>query len=110
MKDDSLYLHHILERCERIAISIADGRESFLGSTEKQDAVIRNIEVIGEAAKRLSVETRALFPLIDWRAVCGMRDVLIHNYVDVDIEEVWHTASHDVPHVAAQLREHMEPE
>ncbi|HZO55338.1 MAG TPA: HepT-like ribonuclease domain-containing protein [Bryobacteraceae bacterium] len=72
MSDDTLYLEHIIERCERVARSIASGRDEFYDSEEKQDAIIRNIEVIGEAA-------REAIASVDWRAVCGMRDVLIHN-------------------------------
>ena len=83
MKDDRLYLHHMLERCQRITRFIAPGREAFMHSDEIQDAVIRNVEVIGEAAKRVSTETRALLPVLDWKAICGMRDVLIHHYVGV---------------------------
>jgi hypothetical protein len=59
VKDDRLYLHHMLERCRRIAHFIGPGKERFLASEELQDAVIRNIEVIGEAAKRVSPESRA---------------------------------------------------
>lgn len=75
MKDDRLYLHHILERCERIARFIVTGKSSFMESERLQDAVIRNIEVIGEAAKRVSAETRARLPQLDWRAICGMHGV-----------------------------------
>lgn len=92
MKDDRLYLHHISERCGRITRFIAPGKEAFLQTEEMQDAVIRNIEVIGEAAKRVSIETRALFPSLDWKAICGMRDVLIHDYIGVDLEQVWNVA------------------
>jgi len=56
-------------------------------SEELQDAVIRNIEVIGEAARRVSGEVRAGMPSLDWKAICGMRDVLIHDYIGVDIRE-----------------------
>ncbi len=58
MKDDRLYLHHMLERCRRITRFIGSGRETFVASEELQDAVIRNLEVIGEAAKRVSAEAR----------------------------------------------------
>ena len=58
MKDDRLYLHHMLERCHRISRFIGPGREAFMVSEELQDAVIRNIEVIGEAAKRVSPDAR----------------------------------------------------
>ncbi len=58
MKDDRLYLHHMVERCHRITRFIAAGREEFMTSEQLQDAVIRNVEVIGEAAKRVSAEAR----------------------------------------------------
>ena len=59
MKDDALYLHHMLERCRRITRFIRPGKAAFMESEELQDAVIRNVEVIGEAAKRVSPETAA---------------------------------------------------
>ena len=95
--DERLYLHHMLERCQRIGRLIAPGKLHFDESEGLQDGVIRNIEVIGEAAKHVSPATRALLPAVNWRAVCGMRDVLIHGYADVDIEEVWLVASNRVP-------------
>jgi len=67
VKDDRLYLYHMLERCQRIARFIGPGRETFIESDELQDAVIRNVEVIGEAAKRVSAESRARMPSLDWK-------------------------------------------
>jgi uncharacterized protein with HEPN domain len=63
VKDDRLYLHHILERCRRITRFIKPGREAFMLSDQLQDAVIRNVEVIGEAAKRVSAESRLRIPV-----------------------------------------------
>ena len=103
MKDDRLYLQHMLERCQRIARFIRPGREVFTASEELQDAVIRNLEVIGEAAKRVSPESRARLPEVDWKAVCGMRDVLIHDYMGVDLEEVWNVVTSEVPRLEAML-------
>jgi uncharacterized protein with HEPN domain len=105
VKDDRLYLHHMLERCRRITRFIQSGREAFAASEEIQDAVIRNLEVIGEAAKQISVDTRARLPSFDWKAICGMRDVLIHNYIGVDIEGVWNVASFRIPEIQATLEE-----
>jgi len=59
-----------------------------MASEELQDAVIRNVEVIGEAAKRVSAESRLRMVKIDWKSVCGMRDVLIHDYIGADLDEL----------------------
>ncbi|MGA9622832.1 MAG: DUF86 domain-containing protein [Bryobacteraceae bacterium] len=105
MKDDRLYLHHMLERCYRITRFVEPGRESFMASEEMQDAVIRNVEVIGEAAKRVSAEARARLASLDWKSICGMRDVLIHDYIGVDLEEVWNVASARIPELQAVLEQ-----
>jgi uncharacterized protein with HEPN domain len=70
---------------------------------EMQDAVIRNVEVIGEAAKRVSPEARGRLASLDWKAICGMRDVLIHDYIGVDLDEVWNVALSRIPELQAVL-------
>ncbi len=88
-----------------IARFIAPGRKAFMASEEMQDAVIRNVEVIGEAAKRVSVEARSRLASLDWKAICGMRDVLIHDYIGVDLDEVWNVASSRIPELQAVLEQ-----
>lgn len=105
MKDDRLYLHHMLERCHRITRFIGPGKQGFMESEALQDAVIRNVEVIGEAAKRVSAETRARLAVLDWKAICGMRDVLIHDYIGVDLDEVWNVASSRIPELQSALEQ-----
>jgi uncharacterized protein with HEPN domain len=63
-------------------------REDFMANLEKQDAVLRRFEIIGEAASRLAPETQALFPNLPFRAMRGMRNIIAHDYGDVDLEQV----------------------
>jgi uncharacterized protein with HEPN domain len=109
LKDDRLYLHHMLERCYRITRFIGPGRETFMNSDQLQDAVIRNLEVIGEAAKRVSPEARGPLASLDWKAICGMRYVLIHDYIGVDLDEVWNVASSRIPELQSVLERSLGP-
>lgn len=94
---DTLYLDHIQERIQRIEECAREGREAFEASHVLQDAVMRNFEVIGEAVKHLSPALRKQYPEVPWRRVAGFRDVLIHNYMGVDLDEVWNVIEKDLP-------------
>ena len=103
-KDDRVYLEHIQDCFSKVVQYLAHvGYPEFLEDEEKQDAVIRKIEVAGEATKRLSAETRAKYALVPWRAISGMRDKLIHDYFDVDLETVWETATKDIPELLVSI-------
>jgi len=94
---DELYLRHLLDAIERIERYVEVGRDEFMKTTHWQDAVIRQLEIIGEAVKRLTPETVSRRPEIPWRAIAGMRDVLIHDYMGVDLEAVWRVTQSDLP-------------
>ncbi len=94
---DELYLEHIQERIGRIEACAQEGREAFDASPILQDAVMRNFEVIGEAVKQLSPDLRDRYASVEWRRVAGFRDVLIHNYMGVDLNEVWNVIEKDLP-------------
>ncbi len=97
MKDDRLYLLHIRDALQRVTEYTLGGREAFFADQRTQDAVIRNLEVMGEAAKSVSLATRERAPQIRWKDIAGMRDKLIHEYFGVNLEIVWRVVERDAP-------------
>jgi uncharacterized protein with HEPN domain len=89
VKDDRPYLADIVQALERVEEIGRRGREAFLDDWLLQDAAIRNFEIVGEAAKRVSPALQAAHPEIPWADLAGFRDVLIHQYFRVDLEIVW---------------------
>ena len=89
MRGDQLRLSDILERIDRILQATAEGRSSFEGSDVIQDAVIRNLEVIGEASAQLSPEVRRKFPEVPWRAMVGFRNLASHAYWKIEPARIW---------------------
>jgi uncharacterized protein with HEPN domain len=71
--------------------------EEFKANELVQDAIIRNIEIIGEASKKISKNTKQTYYKIPWKEIAGMRDKLIHDYLGVDVKVVWETIHHDIP-------------
>ena len=105
MKDDGAYLQHIRDAANRILSYTKAGQASFIADTKTQDAVIRNFEIIGEAAKNLSETTRSKRTDIPWRQITGMRDKLIHGYFGVNLELVWRTVEIEVPRILQAVEE-----
>ena len=106
MKDDKMYLEHILSALHQIAEYVHNVDErTFLKNKMMQDAVIREFEVIGEASKRVSAETKNTYSEIPWKYMAGMRDKLIHDYIDVDLWIVFRTSKEDVPNLIRQVKE-----
>lgn len=102
MKDDSIYIDHIANSIDRILEYIADKDPvSFEEDSMAHDAVVRQLEIMGEATKNISREFRSKHPDIPWSDMAGMRDILIHQYINVDLSIVWKTASEDIPQLKA---------
>jgi uncharacterized protein with HEPN domain len=104
MSRDRAYLSDILQAALAI-LRFTEGvtKEEFLANEEKYEAVNRKFEIMGEAARHLSPEARNLFPEIPWRLVSAMRNLLIHDYADVDLEIVWSTVQNDIPRMISLL-------
>ena len=97
MKGPRAYLEHILDSIGWIEKHAAGmGPEEFLDNVAIQDAIIRRIQIIGEAVKKLPDELKKKAPEIPWRKIAGIRDKVIHDYVDVDIELVWEIIQKDL--------------
>jgi uncharacterized protein with HEPN domain len=104
MQRDRVYLLDILEAA-RLALEYVGEKtkEAFLEDVLCQDAVIRRIEIIGEAARRVSEETQRAYPDLPWNEMIAMRNVMIHDYDSVDMVIVWDTIKKDLPVLIATL-------
>jgi uncharacterized protein with HEPN domain len=102
-KDMRIYLAQMLEAIYRIERYTQSGRDEFMHNQMAQDAALRNLEIIGEAAKRVSEDYRKEYPDIPWRGMSAFRDVLIHDYDRVDLLQVWMVVEKDIPSLKASL-------
>jgi len=96
VKDEHVYLQHILDLIARIRRATAQGVDGFHGSEVVQDAVIRNLEIIGEAVGRIAPETLALEPETPWRQIAAFRNRLAHAYLGIDLVAVWRVVERDL--------------
>jgi len=105
MKRDRVLLCHVRDALDNISQYTVDGRELFLANRMTQDAVIRNLEIIGEAVKHLSTGLTDGNPDILWKQIAGMRDVLIHHYFGVKLATVWMVVERDLPSLREKVAE-----
>ena len=109
MKDDRLYLIHISECIERIeSYAEAIDKQEFMNSTLLQDAIVRNLQTLSESTQRLSDQIKETESEIDWFKIAGFRNVLVHDYLGLDIERVWNILKKDMPILKKAIQKMLE--
>jgi len=103
VKDDRLYLIHVHESIARIKEYTAEGREAFFADTRTQDAVLRNLQTLAESTQRLSADLKAAHPEVDWRGISGLRNILVHDYLGINLVRVWEIVERDLPVLRGQI-------
>ena len=103
MRADRDFLDDILERIELTESFTAEGREVFMASRMIQEAVIRNLEVIGEASRAVSEELRQKHPEVPWKQIAAFRNFVVHVYWDIKLERVWQIVERDLPPLKTQV-------
>ena len=97
MKTDRLYLLHICECASRIEQYCRGGKDVFFQDVKTQDAVLRNLHTLSESTQRLSKTLKEAHPEIDWRGLSGFRNVLVHDYLGINLVRVWELVERDIP-------------
>ena len=104
-REDAIRLRHMLDAAEEAARFIAGASRADLDTNRMLAfALVRAIEIVGEAASRVSEETRSAYPDLPWRNMTRMRNRIIHAYFDIDLDRVWDTVTDDLPPLASRLR------
>lgn len=103
MKSDKAYLQHILEMVGRIEAATIEGKAAFVASTLHQDAVLRNLHTMTETTQRLSEDLKIAHPEVEWATLSAFRNVLVHDYLGIDIEVVWAVVTTDLPDFKAKI-------
>ncbi len=101
MKDDRLYLVHILDSIGHILQFTSDGKDPFLADRKTQDAVLRNLHMLSESIQRISTETKLKYPEVPWWEISAFRNVVVHDYLGIELERIWDIVERDLPPLKA---------
>ncbi len=104
MKDNRLYLLHILECIERIEQYTVPGQTTFLAETMVQDAVLHNLQILSESTQRLSPKLKDIYPEVSWSQISAFRNVLVHDYLGINLEQIWSVVKQDLPILREQIQ------
>ncbi len=105
-RDYKLYLQDVLSAIEKIERYVGElSFEEFAKDDKTTDAVVRNLEIIGEAPKRMPSEIKGKYSSVEWKKIAGLRDILIHAYFGVDLEIVWDVVKNKLPDIKKKMAE-----
>lgn len=103
MKDNRVYLIHICECIERIERYTEGGKDFFFSDDKTQDAVLRNLHTLSESTQRLSPALKASHPEVDWRGIAGFRNILVHDYLGINLVRVWEVVERYLPDLKVKI-------
>lgn len=103
MKDDRLYLINIQESIERIEEYTQDGKDAFLDDKKTQDAVLRNLHTLAESSQRISNKLKEQSAQVDWRTLSAFRNVVVHDYLGISLEQIWDIVENDLPNLKKNI-------
>jgi uncharacterized protein with HEPN domain len=104
MKDDLLYLIHVKECIARILEFTADGKNAFYADRKTQDAVLRNLHTLAESIQRISDDLKLEYPAVKWRDIATFRNVIVHDYLGIDLDQIWDIIERDLPALGIQVQ------
>jgi uncharacterized protein with HEPN domain len=104
MKENSVYLRHILDCIRRIEDDTICGQDEFIASHTYQDAVLRNLQTLAESAQRLSENIKKEHPEVEWQSISAFRNVLVHDYLGIDIDRIWEIVQKDIPKLKSSIQ------
>jgi len=107
VKDDLIYIEHMLDCIHRIDEYI-DDKEQFYASRLVQDAVIRNLQTMAESSQRLASEIKQQFDDVPWKEISGFRNILVHDYLGVDLDVIWSVVEQELPRLEQALSSYLE--
>lgn len=104
MKDERVYLEHILEAIRRVEAYTENDKEKFMEDTLVQDGVIRNLQTLAESTQKISDTIKEKHPEIEWRAIAGFRNIMVHDYLGVDLHRIWGVVENRIPKLKEEIK------
>jgi len=108
MKDDRVYFEHILLCIEKIEDYTKMDKSLYMGSTIIQDAVVRNLQVLAESTQRISDRVKTNYPDTEWQAISGFRNILVHDYLGLDLKLIWSVVEKRLPPLRLKIEKMLE--